>query len=161
MEPVSLSLEQSLLTLHDSIAVTAPSLLPMVQKLGMQLRNERTLSHRQKIDLLTKFTNSPHIDSTSTTPSSSSRTSYSTPNRAKKIRNKSPSEMRIGRSLVKTRPGTGTSTGTGDDNNRRSRSRSAGSLSGGGGGGGSSVTSNGSLSSQGNKMIFFRRENDF
>jgi hypothetical protein len=136
---VSLSLEQSLLSLHDSIALKAPSLLPLVQKLGTELRHERTLSHRQKIDLLTKFTNSPHA------VSASSSSSYSTPNKAKKTRNKSPSEMRVGRSSA---PKTGPGPSSGDGNGR-SRSRSVGSTA--------ESTGNGS---HGNKVIFFRREND-
>jgi hypothetical protein len=102
MEPVSHSLEQSLLSLHDSIALTAPSLLPMIQKLGSELRNERTQSHRQKIDLLAKFLNGSGSD-----PSASASRGGAgaggrggTPLKSKSTRNKSPSEMR-GRALVR------------------------------------------------------------
>lgn len=57
MEPLSLNLEKSLLDLHNSIALTSPSLLPLVTKLGAEVRNERKSSLRQKIGILQKFRN--------------------------------------------------------------------------------------------------------
>lgn len=160
MEPVSLPLEQSLLSLHDSIALTAPSLLPLVQKLGHELRNERTKSHRQKVDLLAKLTNTANSHQSSI-PTSSSTTTPLKSTKPKQSSNKSPSETASrGRSTMKIH----------HSFKDRSRSRSAGSV------GDTSVSSHASyrttrsqdstskLSYHGTnstpKIVFFRRAND-
>ena len=149
-----------MLSLHDTIAVTAPSLLPLVTKLGTELRNERVISHRQKVNLLSQLssTNSKNHNLSSTIDLSTStlKSPAKTPLKSNKERNKSPSEMR-GRALQK-------SNGL-FPNQNRSRSRSIGSV------GDVSVSTNSSsnyytpstptsTSTGRNKMIFFRREND-
>lgn len=56
-EPLSISLERALSTLHDSIALTSPSLLPLVSKLGSEIRNERALSLQQRQSLVKRMKN--------------------------------------------------------------------------------------------------------
>lgn len=165
---MSQSLEQSLLSLHDSIALTAPSLLPMIHKLGSELRNERTLSHRQKIDLLSKF-----LNGSDSSPSGGPKT----PSKSNGMRHKSPSEMR-GRALVRPQ----FLQKQNQPQQERSRSRSVGSVgevsvsshssyrtarsfegsrsSGNGNGSYGAAALSKSPSGSGKRMIFFRREND-
>ena len=55
MEPLSIALEKALLTLQDNVALVAPSLLPLVHKLGAEIRNERATSLEQKIQIVQKY----------------------------------------------------------------------------------------------------------
>jgi hypothetical protein len=55
VEPLSWSLEKSMVDLHNTIALTAPSMLPLVNQLGEEVRREFAASHRQKADMLVKY----------------------------------------------------------------------------------------------------------
>jgi hypothetical protein len=51
-EPLSPALEQSLLALHDTIALTSPNLLPLVGRLGTELKAERAQSLQQRAAMM-------------------------------------------------------------------------------------------------------------
>ena len=52
--PLSWNLEKSLVDLHNTIALTAPSILPLVNQLGDEIRRDRYDSHRRKADMLVR-----------------------------------------------------------------------------------------------------------
>lgn len=54
MEPLSWSLEKSMVDLHNTIALTAPSILPLVNQLGDEVRREFAASHRQKANMMVR-----------------------------------------------------------------------------------------------------------
>lgn len=61
-EPLSPALEQSLLALHDTIALTAPNLLPLVGKLGTDLKSERAMSVQQRAAMLAQMQKQQYED---------------------------------------------------------------------------------------------------
>ena len=63
-EPLSPALEQSLLALHDTIALTSPSLLPLVGKLGTDLKAERAMSVQQRAAMMAQMQKQQYLDAT-------------------------------------------------------------------------------------------------
>ena len=51
-EPLSPALERSLVALHDTIALTSPHLLPLVGRLGTELKTERARSVFQRASMM-------------------------------------------------------------------------------------------------------------